>query len=516
MTHAVHRLLNGPLIAVAWDAAEPSLVETWMEAGVLPNLRRLREEGGYRRLASSAELLAGCPWPTFYTGTPPETHGIYHFLQWRAESMSNARPDPAWLPAGPFWHDLGSAGRRSLVIDVPMAPPPVPFNGVEISGWSSHDRLAPPQSFPEDVFQSVVREFGDCPLGDEIFGCPNVRYALRIRDEVLESTRRLAELTASWLRRDAWDFLLVAFGATHRGGHRLWDSSGIRGAPRVETSAAIATALKEIYAACDDALGKIRDAAPPGSTLVVFSLHGMGPNTSRVELLPGMLARVLSGQKQPSSSAWVGRSVQSVLNRFPVEWRHEVKKRLPVALKDWLTETWFTGGGDRSTQQAFSLVADLQGYIRINLRGRETCGVVEPGDEFERLCDRIEAGLSSFADADTGERVVEAVVRTGRRCRDGERLDRLPDLIVTWHPSASARHRAVVSAEFGAMPWPTPGKQPDGRSGNHRFEGFVAGLGDAIAGGHILDLAPSFMTYLGVPPRASMKGRRLATHDIVG
>jgi len=516
MTRDVNRPSTGPLVAVGWDAAEPSLIEAWMEDGTLPNLRRLRDEGGYRRLMSSADLLVGSPWPTFYTGTPPEVHGTYHFLQWRAESMSNVRPEPDWLPVVPFWHDLGSADRRSLIIDVPMAPPPLPFNGVEISGWSSHDRLGPPRSFPDDVLRAVVREFGDCPLGDELFGCPSMRSAFRIRDEILASTRLLADVAVAWLRRKPWDFALVAFGATHRGGHRLWDSSGIRGSVRPEDSRAIATALQEIYVACDDALGRIRDAAPPAAKVVVFSLHGMGPNTSRVELLPEMLARILHGRAALPSSARLGHAVQSVLNRFPVEWRHAVKTRLPVSLKDWLTETWFTGRGDRSTQRAFSLVADLHGYIRLNLRGRELNGTVQPGDEVEDLCARIEAGLKSFVDADTGEPVVDAVVRIDRRGLSGERLQRLPDLVVTWHPSPSCRHRAVVSTELGTIRWPTPGKPPYGRSGNHRSDGFVTGLGDDGAGGHIVDLAPSFMAYLGVPPRASMRGRPLLSWDIEG
>ena len=96
----------GPLIAVAWDAGEPSLVEAWMADGSLPNLRQLRDQGGYGRLRSSAGLLAGSPWPTFYSGSPPEAHGIYHYLQWSSELSALLRPGPDWLPVRPFWQNL--------------------------------------------------------------------------------------------------------------------------------------------------------------------------------------------------------------------------------------------------------------------------------------------------------------------------------------------------------------------------------------------------------------------------
>ena len=47
---------DGPrrLLAIGLDAAEPSLIERWIADGTLPNLRRLRQAGAYRRLASSA------------------------------------------------------------------------------------------------------------------------------------------------------------------------------------------------------------------------------------------------------------------------------------------------------------------------------------------------------------------------------------------------------------------------------------------------------------------------------
>lgn len=497
-----------PLIAVAWDAAEPSLVEAWIADGSLPNLRQLRDQGGYGRLRSSAGLLAGSPWPTFYSGTPPEMHGIYHYLQWSPEAGALLRPGPDWLPVRPFWQDLSDAGHQVLIIDVPMAPPPQPLAGVEISGWSSHDRLAPPASYPEGVMRDVIDEFGDCPLGDEIFGCTSARSVLGMRDEAQESTKRLADLVIAWLARGDWEFVLVGFGAPHRGGHRLWDLSCVRDSTIAGHEKALSHALKEVYVACDEALGRIRAAAPQHARIVVFSLHGMGTNTSRVGILPEMLARILGENTALPSSVRIGRLAQSWLERVPVEWRHAAKKRLPSTIRDWLTEKWYMGGSDVSTQRAFSLVADLQGYIRLNVRGRERNGLVEPGEELDLLCDQIQAGLRSFVDADTRGPIVDEIIRVEQACAPAKRFQLLPDLVVRW-TETPANHRAVMSADFGVVPWPVPGKQPDGRSGNHRDEGFVAGLGMIEPQAHILDLAPTFLSCLTVRPPEIMAGRSL-------
>ncbi len=134
------------VLLIGLDAAEPRLVEQWMADGTLPTLRALRERGGYGRLGSSADWLAGSPWLTFYTGTQPGDHGFYHHLGWHADRMQTVRPTPDSLPLTPFWRDLGRHGPRAVVLDVPMTYQPEPFNGVEISGWATHDGLVPPEA----------------------------------------------------------------------------------------------------------------------------------------------------------------------------------------------------------------------------------------------------------------------------------------------------------------------------------------------------------------------------------
>ncbi len=144
---------------------------------------------------------------------------------------------------------------------------------------------------------------------------------------------------------------------------------------------------------------------------------------------------------------------------------------------------WRMSGNDWSTSAALSLFADLHGYIRINRRGREAAGVVEPGAPFDALCGRIAEGLGSFVDADTGAPVVALVARAIRCCPGVGHGGGLPDLIVRWSDAPAAGHRAVRSAALGAVAWPTPGRNPEGRSGNHRPEGFLIAAGPGVARG---------------------------------
>ena len=145
-----------------------------------------------------------------------------------------------------------------------------------------------------------------------------------------------------------------------------------------------------------------------------------------------------------------------------------------------------------------------------------------PGAPFEELCRRIADGLASFVDADSGAPIVATVGRTDQVLPGGERGAGLPDLIVRWSDRPAASHRSVRSPALGSVAWPTPGRHPDGRSGNHRPDGFLIAAGSELPRGlelpraHIVDLAPSIRTLLGLPAHPAMAGRNLVHEAVAG
>ena len=500
---------------IALDSAEPSLIELWMNDGSLPNLKRLCAQGSYGRLASSADWLAGSPWPTFYTGTTPAEHGFYHYLQWRADKMVHVRPSPDWLPLCPFWRVLSKTGLRVVAFDIPMTFQPEPFNGVEISGWATHDQLTPPASYPSSMMDWVRREFGQPPLSEEFGGLQSPKSLLQLRDELTQATQCAADVAEALMNRETWDLFVCGFGATHRGGHKFWDITNTLGDIQSNEREEFAYALRDVYIACDTAVGQLVETVSEGVTIFVFSLHGMGPNTSRADLLlPKMLDRILN--KKANKRSEQGGCLQRLRKLIPLELRYKVRRWLPFWLQDQLTAFWRMGRIDWSLTPAVSLLADLQGYIRINLRGREAAGIVKPGEEYDRLCTEIIEGLSTFVDADTGEPVVESVMRSDQLFSQGSRQNNLPDLVVRWASNPVANHRAIVSSSYGSIPWPVPGRNSDGRSGNHRPEGFLIAAGGRIHPGsqikdaHILDLAPTVYALLNLSKPTEMCGNVLS------
>ncbi|MFL5403870.1 MAG: alkaline phosphatase family protein, partial [Gemmatimonadales bacterium] len=276
------------LLLIGLDAADADLIERWTDDGTLPHLATIRRSGTWGRLNTAAKYLTGSPWPTFYTGRHPSSHGLYHDFQWRHERMEFAAPAADWLPVRPFWRAI-DGGVQTVVHDVPMTPGTEPFPGVEVTGWGSHDKLVPPDSHPADLLEEIRRRFGESPIRTDEYGRASLSHLRELHAELVDLTRRSAEL-AGWLLQRPWNLGIVVFGALHRGGHRFWDRSSVDGEVPPALGSWYDNALRELYRAADDAVGALIAAAPE-ATLFVFSLHGMQVNSARVDLLDDMLSR---------------------------------------------------------------------------------------------------------------------------------------------------------------------------------------------------------------------------------
>jgi predicted AlkP superfamily phosphohydrolase/phosphomutase len=494
------------VLMIGLDAADLLLVDRWIEEGHLPNLRRMMESGVSGRLQTSARYLVGSPWPTFFTGVPPTRHGIYHDFQWQHEGMCFARPAWEWLPALPFWRRM-EPQVQVLSYDVPFLMGVHEAAGTEVVGFASHDRIVEPLSHPPEALQEVEREFGRIRMLQEDYGVSDPEYLLGLRDFLLEVTRHSTRASTRFLQKP-WDLAIVVLGALHRGGHRLWDRSSASRALSAEEGEAFDRALMDLYIECDSSVGRMIEAAGD-ATVIVFALHGMMINACRNDFLDAMLARVLGGMDADPPRHSVVRRLGEAL---PLGLRRGVTQRIPTRLRDRIMTSWATGGTDWSHTEAFTLRADLQGYVRINLIGREAEGIVS-GAEYDALCDRLADGLMSFRDADTGDPVVAEVRRPVDVYGRGEREARVPDLVVRWVESTAAAHVALFSEEYGRVERETPGRIPNGRSGNHRTEGFFVARGQGIPEGsrlaeaaHIMDLPPTVLRLLGVSCRDELAG----------
>lgn len=489
-----------PVLAIGLDAADIDVVERLCGEGRMPTLDALRRRGRFGRVRSEAVHFMSAVWPTFYTGTPTGHHGWYYGKLWRPDRMRFEYGDRSWLDQRPFWDAL-PPDTCAVLFDVPyMTRTPEALDGLFLSGWQTHDQLGSFES-PPGAWRRLARRYGRPAMAAERFGAQTPRSLLRLRDEVLAGLEQTAAMGRDLLRERRPDLFLLVFGGVHRATHYLWDLSQIDGGglapgPRERLEGA----RDEVYEAADRALSSILSAAPDEARVLVFALHGMAANGGWAERFGGMVDAIRRAGGGPARTPGL---LSRLRHRVPWRLARQVTRRVPFEVNRRLLPLWSAGANDWSRTRFFALPCDVNGFLRLNVRGREAGGIVEPGDEYEELLAELEAAFLGFRTIETGEPVVERVVRADDvDAAGGPRRHLLPDLIVHWAPIESCRVSGVVSERFGEVRWEPGAPLPSGRSGNHRPDGWVAAAGAGIASGPRLvcdsiDLAPTIVRWLG-------------------
>jgi predicted AlkP superfamily phosphohydrolase/phosphomutase len=69
------------VVILGFDGADARLVDQWMNEGKLPNLAKLRDEGGFAPLQPTNPPQTPVSWSSFATGTNPGKTEIFDFLK---------------------------------------------------------------------------------------------------------------------------------------------------------------------------------------------------------------------------------------------------------------------------------------------------------------------------------------------------------------------------------------------------------------------------------------------------
>jgi predicted AlkP superfamily phosphohydrolase/phosphomutase len=505
------------LLLFAMDAADSGLVRRWAREGYLPTIARILDAGVVVPVATPPAVLESAVWPTCLTGSSAGNHGMFATVKFKAgtyeleEAMSADR-----LPFPPFWAHLSQAGKRVAAIDVPFARPVKRLNGIQVTNWGAHDAWAwERSSWPPPLITELVQRFGDHPVGL----CEGKDRTLddyeELRVRLLAGVRKKTALLRHCLDADAWDFFFGVFSEPHCAGHQLWHFMD-PGHPRYDPAAppALQTAIRDVYQAVDTGLAALLEGLRHEAHVLLLLTHGMGPWHDGSHLLDSVLERLGVGAGEGDAqggprreSAPARRLLWSVGHLLPPALRHAVKARLPHPV--WRLWAWAHPASLPAwhSRRAYAVPGHrMTGGIRINLRGREPAGLVQPGQDYEAFCQELTDALLELENADTGGKAVQWVARADTLYQ-GSHLGDMPDLFVEWDHSAPIR--ALFSPRIGTVSRPFHGH----RTGEHRGNGLLAGVGPRFRSGEpraeirTQDVAPTILEFFGALAPPSIEGK---------
>jgi predicted AlkP superfamily phosphohydrolase/phosphomutase len=394
------------------------------------------------------------------------------------------------------------------------------FKGVQILEYGTWTWFSEPWSSRHGLYQEIVKRFGPYPAPEHSRQV-TLPDQLWFRDRLLEAARVKSQAARWLLAEHPWEMAFITFGELHGGGHYLWHSEdpgyplhpqgGLAGAPHP---------LRDVYAAVDVAIGEIVETLDDSTTLLITSGDGMGPNYSGSHLMPELLHRLglfyapsvgQSGNVQASAPK---KGLTSALRgMIPLSVRQSITRCLPRSIRYQLSTKWMNADIDWARTGAFCIPNNNEGYFRVNLEGREPQGTVASGETYRQLTQSLQAELKGLVNPGTGRPCAHGVHLMDETFEGPER-QHLPDVVISWNFDAEVLDR-VQGPSSGLVGGKRGYETPAYYTGNHRPNAFLLGYGRdvtagaALDGGHIVDIAPTILTMLGVDPPRHLEGRAL-------
>ena len=457
----------------------------------LPTLERLANTAAHAHLDSGDAYRTGLTGEQLSNGLHPAAGGRRSAISFDPHTYTVTQEVP---PLPPAFGGVGTVLFDPGYVDLDRTPETV----CGITDWGAHDPGAPSQHRPDDLRDEIIERFGDYPARPWRYGFPwpTADGCHAMADDLVRAVQ-VRSAIARWMLTERfrdWQLAVVTVAEGHSASegffHGVDPDHPLAGH---ESASAARAGMRSVYQAIDMLVAELVEALPDVVTMV-FSPHGMGTNNHDVAsmLLLGELLARWSGQQTPDLSfpvddhglavldaddSWNdavwrsldGRSTSGSLGNLPRRIRSKVRavrRRSTAPGLDWMPvvrhqRTW-------PTMRAFALPSYHDGRVRVNLRGREAHGLVDPA-EYQSVLDDVDTLLRQCRDPRTGDSLVQGTERPYDDPFTAD--DDGADLIVHWNGAPVG----LVHDELGQI-GPVPWRQSGGHT-SPRGAVFITGPG---------------------------------------
>ncbi|MBP7216789.1 MAG: alkaline phosphatase family protein, partial [Candidatus Omnitrophica bacterium] len=161
-------VFKNKIIILGFDGLSPEIIEPMMQSGRLPHFARLKEQGTYRRLATTNPPQSPTAWSSLATGKNPGKHGIFEFIIRDPKtyalklSLSGTKSSERrrLMRSKCFWNYASDKKIHSTIITHPVTFPPDKLYGRMLSGMGVPDAIGTFGTFTLYTSNSAGHQLG--------------------------------------------------------------------------------------------------------------------------------------------------------------------------------------------------------------------------------------------------------------------------------------------------------------------------------------------------------------------
>jgi len=293
------------VLLIGWDAADWKVITPLLDAGKMPSLERLINQGVKGNIATLNPPLSPMLWSSIATGVRPYRHGIHGFTEPDPISGGVRPVSGASRKVKAVWNILNQNGYRSNVIGWWPSHPAEPINGVMVSNlyqrapapigkpWPMQpgtvhpprlsDKIAALRVHPAELTAEMLLPF--IPQAAKIDIENDARLGMLTR--IVADCATVHACATATMQLEPWDFMAVYYDAIDHFGHAFMRYHPPRQQHISEKDFEIYKGVVEGgYRFHDMMLGVLLKLAGEDATVILLSDHGFHPDNLRPSVIP--------------------------------------------------------------------------------------------------------------------------------------------------------------------------------------------------------------------------------------
>ena len=282
---------------IALDGYEVTLADAMMNRGQLPSLATIKNESARYLLDHGLAKDTGLAWEHVSSGLAPRDADRWSAVFFDKQSYE------VWQEGCLFAPFPSKLRAKTVVFDFPYFDISKAGRVRGAVGWGAHDPGVVFSTSPKELLDEILERYGVYPASPWLYGFawPSTQRCRTMGAALAEGVALRSKL-ALWLLKERlpdWELALIYVSELHSAAEALWhgidEQHPLHSHP---SSRAAADGVQNVYQEMDRLIGTLT-AEFEDATILLFSMHGMGPNRSDVPgmvLLPELLHRYAFGR----------------------------------------------------------------------------------------------------------------------------------------------------------------------------------------------------------------------------